>query len=100
MAPGGYGLVRVAVHPATGAVLAGRAAPGWEAARALALRAAEAFTPLRTAGWDVAPTDHGPVVVEGNAWWGATGDPDGALLPVRDALRRAAAARSPATAGA
>lgn len=97
VAPGGYGLVRVAVHPATGVALPGRPAPGWEAARALALRAAEAFAPVRTVGWDVAVTDEGPVVVEGNAWWGATGDPDGALLPVRDALRRAvAAAGSPA----
>lgn len=36
-------------------------------AGALAVRAAEAFGELRTVDWDVAVTDHGPVVVEGYA---------------------------------
>lgn len=94
-APSGYGLVRVPRHPHSGVVLAGAPAPGWEEARALALRAAEAFVPLRTVGWDVAVTDEGPVIVEGNAWWGASADPDGALLVVRDVLRAAAARRPP-----
>ena len=44
---------------------------------------------LRTIGWDVALLPDRPVVLEGNAWWGATGDPDGALVAVRDALRAA-----------
>ncbi|WP_217915253.1 sugar-transfer associated ATP-grasp domain-containing protein [Miltoncostaea marina] len=97
-APGGFGLVRVARHPDTGAQLAGAPVPQAREALALALRAAEAFAPVRTVGWDVAPTADGPVVVEGNPWWGATADPDGALLPVRAALLEAVsgpAARPP-----
>jgi len=89
VASSGFGLVRVPRHPHSAVVLAGAPAPGWDEARALALRAAEAFSPLRTVGWDIAVTDDGPVLVEGNAWWGASADPDGALLPVRDALRAA-----------
>lgn len=86
VAPGGFGLVRVDDHPVTGIRLTGAAVPDWDAARDVALRAARAFAEVRTVGWDVAPTPDGPVVVEGNAWWGASGDPDGALLPVRAAL--------------
>ncbi len=92
VAPGGFGLLRPANHPDTGLPLAGFAVPQVAEAHALAVRAAEAFSPLRTIGWDIAPTSDGPIVLEGNAWWGATGDPDGALLPVRSALRAAVAA--------
>jgi hypothetical protein len=92
VAPSGFGLVRVPRHPHSGVVLAGAPAPGWDEARDLALRAAEAFDELRSVGWDVAVTEDGPVLVEGNAWWGASADPDGALLGVRDALAAAAEA--------
>ena len=63
--------------------------PEWEAARDLALRTAEAFAPLRTVGWDIAPVPGGAELIEGNAWWGASADPDGRLLPVRAALEDA-----------
>jgi len=89
--PSGFGLERVPRHPHSGVVLSGADAPGWAEARALALRAAEVFAPLRTVGWDVAATQDGAVLVEGNAWWGASADPDGALLPVLDTLREAVA---------
>lgn len=100
VAPGGFGLVRVPRHPDTGLLLEGAAVPQVREARALAVRAAEAFAPLRTVGWDVAPTAEGPVLLEGNVWWGATGDPDGALLPVRAALYEAVAGRGLSAAGA
>ncbi len=90
VAPSGFGLVRVARHPDTGVTITGVPVPGIAEARALAVRAAEVFRPLRTVGWDVAPTASGPVLLEGNIWWGASGDPDGALLPVRTALLAAA----------
>ena len=90
VAPSGYGLVRVPRHPVTGRELTGAAVPEWDAARELALRAAEAFAPLRTVGWDVAPVPGGAVLIEGNAWWGASADPDGRLLPVKAALEAAA----------
>lgn len=87
--PSGFGLIRVARHPVTGRELAGYRVPEWEAARDLALRTAEAFAPLRTVGWDVAPVPGGAELIEGNAWWGASADPDGCLLPVRAALEDA-----------
>ncbi len=92
VAPSGYGLVRVPRHPVTGHELTGFAVPEWETARELAVRAAEAFAPLRTVGWDIAPVPDDAVLIEGNAWWGASADPDGRLLPVRTALEAAVAA--------
>lgn len=92
VAPSGYGLVRVPRHPVTGLELTGFAVPEWETARELALRAAEAFAPLRTVGWDIAPVPGDAVLIEGNAWWGASADPDGRLLPVRAALEAAVSA--------
>lgn len=89
VAPTGYGLVRLERHPVTGHALAGLPVPWAAEADLLAMRAAEAVRPLRTVGWDVALLPDRPVVLEGNAWWGATGDPDGALVAVRDALRAA-----------
>jgi hypothetical protein len=90
-APSGFGLVWVREHPTTGRPIAGARVPDWEACRAMALRAADAFAPLRTVGWDVAPTAEGVVLVEGNAWWSPLQDPAGGSVPVRDALRQAAA---------
>ena len=68
-APGGAGLVRTERHPDSGLPVRGFVLPFWEEARDLVLRAARAFLPLRTLGWDVALTDGGPVIVEANAWW-------------------------------
>ena len=93
--PSGFGLERVPRHPHSGVVLSGADAPGWVEARALALRAAEAFAPLRAVGWDIAATRDGAVLVEGNAWWGASADPDGALLPALQSLREAVAGSNP-----
>jgi putative polysaccharide biosynthesis protein len=56
-------------HPVTGAELAGFTMPLWEETRALAERAALAFLPLRSFGWDVAVTPDGPVLIEANALW-------------------------------
>ena len=63
---------------ADGAVLSGQR--DWErffaelpigaAAKELVTSAALTFLPLRTIGWDVALTPMGPVLIEGNAWWG------------------------------
>jgi len=43
--------------------------PMWEQCVALVLEAQRAFAPLRTIGWDVAVTDDGPVLIEGNVFW-------------------------------
>lgn len=91
VAASGHGLVWVDAHPRSGRAISGTPVPEWDACRELAARAAKAVAPLRTVGWDVAPTAGGPVVVEGNAWWAALQDPAGGSVPVRDALRQAVA---------
>jgi hypothetical protein len=54
-------------HPTTGTPIAGHAVPGWTDGAALVCRAhaaAPRSTPI--VGWDLAFTDRGPVLVEGN----------------------------------
>ena len=43
--------------------------PQWSEARDLALRAAAAFPWVRSVGWDIAISEEGPVLVEGNERW-------------------------------
>lgn len=63
-------LPRALTHlPVTGAELAGFRMPLWEETCALVERAAMAFLPLRSLGWDVAVTPEGPVLIEANALW-------------------------------
>ncbi len=61
-------------HPVTGRALRGVPLPWWPETRALLARAAEAFAPVRTIGWDVALTPAGPVLVEGNPDWDPPND--------------------------
>lgn len=89
--PTGHGLVSHARHPETGARLEGVPVPGWDAARLLAVRAAEAFSPLVAVGWDIAITDDGPVIIEANAWWALLALPDGSARRVLAALQEASA---------
>jgi len=77
-APDGLGLIEFACHPRTGRPFAGFSVPYMPETHDLVTRAAHAFAPLRTVGWDVAITDDGPSLVEGNVTW----DP----LPTRDDL--------------
>ncbi len=65
----GIGIDPVPRHPRTGLPIEGFRLPFWDEAKVLVRRAATAFLPLRTIGWDVALTPGGPVLVEGNAWW-------------------------------
>ncbi len=75
----GYGGGDHAVHPVTGAAIAGRMLPDWPAAKGLVRRGhAETFADYALIGWDVALTPHGPVLIEGN------GKP-GVLMPQRAA---------------
>ena len=56
-------------HPKTGLALAGFSLPYWPEVRDLVRRAALAFLPLRTIGWDIALCPDGPRVMEGNVWY-------------------------------
>jgi hypothetical protein len=57
------------VIPGTATPFVGFQLPDWPEMKALALRAAEAFPWARSIGWDIAPSDHGPVLIEGNEEW-------------------------------
>ncbi|MGA0599420.1 sugar-transfer associated ATP-grasp domain-containing protein [Caulobacter sp. KR2-114] len=50
-------------HPQTGAVLTGRAIADWPVMRAMALEASRLLAPLSLIGWEIAPTDQGPVIL-------------------------------------
>ncbi|RJQ47985.1 MAG: hypothetical protein C4538_04525 [Nitrospiraceae bacterium] len=60
-------------HPDTGFEFSGFIVPYFEAAKDMA-KAAAAFLPYRLVGWDVAISETGPVLIEGNhnfGFWGA-----------------------------
>jgi hypothetical protein len=57
----------LAEHPLTSAPIKGRRLPMWAETVELVCRAHAAFPDRITIGWDVAITDNGPVIIEGNA---------------------------------
>ncbi len=67
--PGGIGLEKVHVHPTTQKSLSGFVLPFWDEVMELVRESAAAFAPLRTIGWDVAITDQGASLIEGNVTW-------------------------------
>ena len=56
-------------HPVTGTPLRDFQLPDWDAMCATACAAAETVKGAVTIGWDMALTDRGPVIIEGNAGW-------------------------------
>ncbi len=58
--------VEITHHPDTNAPLVGAEIPNFKPILALALEAARVFNDIRVVGWDIAPTDAGGVIVEGN----------------------------------
>ena len=79
--------------PGTGKRFAGFQMPLWKEAIALAKAAATVFPQAHTVGWDIAFTDQGLFLVEGNAAWGdwqaecQQGLMKGAFKEVYEALR-------------
>lgn len=61
--------IEVDRHPVTGARLPGVQLPWWKESIDLVLKAAVAFLPHRTIGWDVALAPAGPLLIEGNIYW-------------------------------
>ncbi|MCG7573656.1 hypothetical protein MHM39_08750 [Phaeobacter sp. CNT1-3] len=57
-------------HPDTGARITGATLPFWDEVRTLALTAHDCATDIYSVGWDIAWTQNGPVIVEGNVVWG------------------------------
>jgi len=54
-------------HPTTGARIEGRVLEWWPEVKALGLRAQAVFSDRLFVGWDLAMTEDGPIVVEGNS---------------------------------
>lgn len=65
----GAGHRLVSHHPVTQRELTGFPIPHWREVCDLVRRAARVFLPVRSVGWDVAVTDEGVKIVEGNIWW-------------------------------
>ena len=59
-----------AVHPMTGTQIQGFQFPDWEAAMDMVRQAAEMIPELGYLGWDIAFTEDGPILVEGNEFPG------------------------------
>ena len=57
-------------HPDSGAAILGRRLPYWQEVKQLALAGHQEFKTLPSIGWDIAITEDGPVIVEGNSEWG------------------------------
>lgn len=81
-------------HPVTGMPFSEVRIPGVQEAFDLCLRAAHEVPQVRYVGWDIAFSDHGPVIMEGNAYPGyglfqynkMTGKTTGHLKDVADVL--------------
>lgn len=57
---------RYIIHPMSGEQIVGFQIPMWDQVRQLVAQLANRVPDIRYVGWDVALTDHGPVVIEGN----------------------------------
>ena len=57
-------------HPTTGAQIQARVAEEWPLLKSLALKLHTLFPDVTSIGWDIAYTDQGSVVLEGNTFWG------------------------------
>lgn len=59
------------IHPVSGKNLMGFQVPFWKESVELAKKAALLYPQNRSVGWDVAVTNNGPLLIEGNHNWGA-----------------------------
>jgi len=71
--PGHGETLRITKHPDTGVVFEEFKLTEYEKAAELCIRAHNTMYDVRSIGWDVAFSDHGPVLIEGNDNWEITG---------------------------
>lgn len=64
---------KIDFHPDTGVCLEGAIIENWEEIKLKVLSFQKAFPFVKAAGWDIAITDNGPVVIEVNDMWDRTG---------------------------
>lgn len=65
----GYNNMKIERHPDTGVVFSEFKVPMYREAVQLVCRAHRQFYDIQTIGWDVAITEEGPIIVEGNDNW-------------------------------
>lgn len=53
-------------HPDTHRIFAGSRIPMWDQVREFAISVAEKYAPIKYVGWDVALSEEGPLLIEGN----------------------------------
>ena len=70
-------------HPDTKVLMTNRVIPFWSEITSLARRAAKSFPEMRTAGWDIASTDRGILVMEVNSHY----DIDGHQMVIMRGMR-------------
>lgn len=63
----------IETHPDSGARINGLVIKNWDAICTEVVRFQQAFPFIKAAGWDIAITDEGPVVIEVNDFWDRTG---------------------------
>ncbi len=59
----------VARHPDNNAEVTGMVLPYWDEIKKVACKAASVTPGINSIGWDLAITEHGPLLVEGNSLW-------------------------------
>jgi hypothetical protein len=64
-----FGLERFTRHPESGTLLEGCKVPFWDEVVSLTKRAAVVFYPSRSIGWDIALSNRGLAIIEGNRYW-------------------------------
>jgi len=70
----GWGKVKdITHHPDSGTLLSGVRIENWESIVGEVLKFQECMPYVKVAGWDIAITDEGPVVIEVNDFWDRTG---------------------------
>lgn len=58
-------------HPETGAQITGGTIPFWNEVKKLSIYCSQKFEMFNSIGWDIAITDNGPIIIEGNVAWTA-----------------------------
>lgn len=72
------------VHPLTGCTLTGITVPYWQECKNIVLKAALLTPENKSIGWDIAVTNNGPLLIEGNHNW----NHDSLQLPLRKGFKK------------
>lgn len=66
-------VIKIEKHPDTGVLIEGTIVENWDNIKKEVIKFQQAFPFVKAAGWDIALTDEGPVIIEVNDMWDRTG---------------------------